>query len=152
MSVLVQLRQNWIWARPAIAVIAGAIGLTAISYSQAADEQTKTVSFATDIQPIFKQSCIKCHSLDNPRKQAAANFRLDTREAALKGGKAGHDIVPGKASDSLLYKLLQGPVKVQNHKLDPMPKAKRGEKFHPLSADKIQLIKQWIDQGAKWDE
>ena len=31
-----------------------------------------------------------------------------------------------------------------------MPKAKRGEEFHPLEDDKIQLIKQWIDQGADW--
>lgn len=151
MGYSILLRRRSILANSTIAALAGCVALVAFSHRSVADDQTGAkVNFATDIQPIFKDSCIKCHSLNNPRHQAAANFRLDTREAALKGGKAGHDIIPGNAKDSLLYKLLQGPVKIKGKKLDPMPKAKRGEQFHPLAAEKIKLIKAWIDQGAKW--
>ncbi|HZL35346.1 MAG TPA: c-type cytochrome domain-containing protein [Tepidisphaeraceae bacterium] len=136
--------------RISAAALAGAIGFAGMAHwSRAEDETDKKVNFTADIAPIFKQSCVKCHSLNNPRKQAAANFRLDDRAAAIKGGKIGHDIVPGKSADSLLYKLIQGPVKVHGKNVDPMPKAKRGETFKPLPDEQIALIKRWIDQGAK---
>lgn len=124
---------GWIgWARPV----------------PAADE--KQVDFTRDIQPIFKQSCVRCHSLDNPRKQAAGGLRLDNEEDAMKGGKTGKDIEPGNSKDSLLFKLLNGPVEVNGHKLDPMPKAMMRRPFKALPKNQIDLIGKWIDQGAKW--
>jgi hypothetical protein len=68
----------------------------------------------------------------------------------MKGGKHGKAIVAGKAEESLMHKVLKGPTKVDSDEISGMPKAKRGEEFHPLEDDKIQLIKQWIDQGAQW--
>ena len=125
--------------------LAAGIGLAlSAGYASAADN----VTFAKDVQPLLKQSCVKCHSLDNPRHQAASGLRLDSKEAALKGGKAGKDVVPGHAEDSLMYKLLLGPVNHDGDDIDPMPKARRGEKFKPLPKDKIEVIKDWIDQGA----
>ena len=112
----------------------------------------KPIDFKKDIQPIFKSSCIKCHSLDNPRKKAASGFRLDNKEDALKGGDTGHDIVPGEASNSLLYKLLQGSVKDGDDEIDAMPKARKGEHWKPLPKQKIELIKRWIDEGAHWGD
>jgi mono/diheme cytochrome c family protein len=130
----------------ALAATAGLAGLG--RSSQAADK----VDFAKDIQPIFKQSCIKCHSLDNPRKKAAAGFRLDTRDAALKGGENGKDkdIIPGNSKDSVMYKLLLGSVSVDGEDVEAMPKKKKGQDFKPLPDKQIQLIKDWIDQGAEW--
>lgn len=120
----------------------------------------KKVDFAKDIRPIFKKSCMKCHSLDpkKPKKHAAGKFRLDDRAAAMKGGRSGQAIIPGDATDSLLYRLLNGPVPrpAQAAGLDdekdipPMPKAKRGRKWKPLPAKEIATIKDWIDQGAIW--
>ena len=138
--------------KPVLTAIVAGLGLAAIASPAHADE--KQVDFAKDIQPIFKQSCIKCHSLDNPRHKAAAGFRLDSRAEALKGGTNGKDkdIIPGNAKDSVMYKLLFGSVSVDGEDVDAMPKAKKGEKFKPLPEAKIALIKQWIDQGAKWSE
>ena len=48
--------------------------------SRAADSK---VDFAKDIQPILSQTCVKCHG---PEKQKG-KMRLDTKEAAFKGGK-----------------------------------------------------------------
>ncbi len=134
------------------AIAALIVALTAGSAFAAGD---KKVDFAKDIKPIFQKSCIKCHSLDpdKPKKKAAAEFRLDDEKAALKGGRAGVDIVPGDAKNSRLYQLLSGPVPRPDDpdkEIAPMPHVKRGEKFKPLPADQVALIKRWIDEGAGW--
>lgn len=135
------------------------LAAAALGCAGAAFAQTQP-DFARDIQPIFKESCVKCHSVDpkKPNKKPAGGLRLDDKEAALKGGSAGGDINPGDAKDSLLYKVLGGPVEKPHkhegenklHKLIPaMPLAKRGQKWKPLPDDQIAKIKDWIDQGAK---
>jgi hypothetical protein len=122
----------------------------------AAPSFAQKVDFVKDVEPIFKESCVKCHRVDpeKPKKKPAAKFRLDDKAAAFKGGRAGHDIVPGRAADSLLYKLLKGPVALEgdDKELDPMPKVKRGEKWKPLDDAKIEILKRWIDEGAEWPE
>jgi mono/diheme cytochrome c family protein len=133
----------------AVALALSAFGFAAGS-AHAADKQ---VDFKKDIQPIFHESCIKCHSLDNPKKKASAGFRLDNRADALKGGENAHekDIIPGNAKDSVMYKLLFGSVSVEGEDVDAMPKKKKGQEWKPLPKEQIQLIKDWIDQGAKWE-
>lgn len=140
-------RNRPLWA---LAVLAACIGFGSLTTRAPAAE--KEVDFKKNIQPIFKASCIKCHSPNNPRHQPASDFRLDDKTAALAGGKAGNDIVPGKADASLLYKLLKGPVSHDGDDIDPMPKAMRGQKWKPLPDKQVELIKQWIDQGAKWPD
>lgn len=134
----------------ALAAAAG-FGLAAFAGSAGAADQP-TVSFSKDIQPIFKASCIKCHSLDNPKHKAAAHFRLDNRAEALKGGENAHekDIIPGNAKDSVMVQLLHGSVTVEGEDVDAMPKKKKGQEWKPLPQKQIDLIKAWIDQGAKW--
>jgi mono/diheme cytochrome c family protein len=119
----------------------------------------KKVDFAKDVAPIFKAYCVKCHGLnpDKPKNKPAAGLRLDDKAAALKGGKAGAVIVPGNSKDSLLFKLLGGPVTVVDEngadkELSPMPKVKKSVKWKPLSSDQVALIRQWLDQGAVWPD
>ena len=69
----------------------------------ALQEPPPKVDFVRDIQPIFKASCLKCHGPEKPKAQ----FRVDSRSHALKGGVAGKAILPGKGADSLLVKLLR---------------------------------------------
>ena len=76
-------------------------------------------------------------------------LRLDSKAAILKGGKHGKAVVPGKGEESLLYKVLKEPVKVGNDEIHAMPKAKPGQDFTAINDDEIELIKKWIDQGAK---
>src|SRR6476469_2942740 len=80
------------------------------SWSFAADSGTlpppvsRPVDFAREIQPIFAERCFGCHG---PKKQEA-EFRLDAKEVALKGGELGPAIVPGKSAESLLIKFVAG--------------------------------------------
>ena len=133
--------------------LAAAIGAACLS-GPSALAADKDVDFATDIQPIFKASCVRCHGLDpsKPNKKASGGLRLDDKAAAMKGGKAGVDIVPGDAKKSLLYELLLGPHKDNDDEIPAMPKPKKGESFKALPQEQIDLIQKWIDQGAKWPD
>ena len=117
-----------------IVIVAGA----AVSAGVLAAAESK-VDFAKDIQPILQQNCFKCHG---PEKQKG-KMRLDSREAALKGGKAGPAFVVNDAAKSEMVRRLTLP------KTDDDFMPSEGE---PLSKAQIDLIKDWINQGAVWPE
>ena len=95
----------------------------------------KPVSFSKDIEPVLQGSCWKCHG------SAIQLSKLDlrSRDAALKGGEKGSAIVPGKAEESKLYRLVAGLEK------PAMPMDGK------LTAEQISAIKDWINQGAPWE-
>jgi ankyrin repeat protein len=95
-----------------------------------------TIDFARDIQPILTERCIGCHG---PAQQMNG-YRLDRRSAAL-GGVLRPNIVPGSSESSRLYRRITG--------------SQTGPQMPPTGAlpqDEIDLLKQWIDQGAQWPE
>lgn len=128
--------------------------LAAAVQASAADASAQKIDFAKDVAPIFNASCVKCHGVDakKPKKKPAAKLNLQSEAGALKGGKVGGDVIPGDAKDSLLYKLLSGPVVMpkpgedENKEIPPMPHVKKGQKFKPLKDADIATIKAWIDQ------
>lgn len=93
------------------------------------------VSYDKDIHPIFEKKCTVCHS----GRELKGKFDLGTYEGVVKGGQRGAAIVPGKANDSLMYKLMHREIKPF------MPP--RGE--DPITPQELALVKLWIDQGAK---
>jgi cytochrome c len=151
---MLQLNRARVIARPAVMVMAACLGIAGLSRgASAADTAENTVSFDKDIKPILTKSCVNCHKQDprNPRGPAGG-LRLDDKEAAMKGGKTGNDIVPGKAEESLVYKVLTGPVKVSGKEIHQMPKARPNQTAKPLAKEQVELIKKWIDQGANWSK
>ncbi|HMJ66318.1 MAG TPA: c-type cytochrome domain-containing protein, partial [Candidatus Binatia bacterium] len=93
----------------------------------------------SSVEAIFTERCLDCHESKEPE----ANLVLETFETLMKGGDSGPVIVPGKSSDSLLIKMLEGMEKDGKKKI--MPPGKR-EKLKP---QEIALIRAWIDAGAK---
>jgi hypothetical protein len=104
-----------------------------------AADAPKQVDFQREIQPIFARSCLSCHDV---RKQRGG-LRLDQADAARRGGDSGPVIKPGDAAQSRLVRVVSG--------LDPELKMPPQGKA-PLDARQIELIRAWIDQGAKWPE
>jgi mono/diheme cytochrome c family protein len=102
---------------------------------------TKNVTYAGHIQKIFQNSCVGCHG----PKKVKGRLRLDTLEAAMKGGESGKVIIPGKSAESPLVLNVAGLGDEDHHM--PPPKNKAGIK--PLTAEEIGLLRAWIDQGAK---
>lgn len=105
-------------------------------------EDERSIDFATEIRPILSDTCVRCHGPD--ASQRAADLRLDTAEGALAdlGGYAA--IVPGKPEESELY--LRIAEEVADFRMPPADSGKS------LSAEQIELIRQWIAQGAPWEE
>ncbi len=107
----------------------------------AADAPTKPVDFNREVRPILSDTCFTCHGPDE--KHRMANMRLD-ETAGLFVDRGGYKIiVPGNAAQSKLYQ------KISSHeKSFRMPPVYSGR---TLTDKQIEVIKQWIDQGAKWE-
>ena len=99
------------------------------------------VDFSRDILPLLSDNCFKCHGPDEANRKA--KLRFDKHDASLEELKKGRaTIVPGKSSESELYARLTA-----EDPDDRMPPPDTGKK---LSEKEIELIRKWIDGGAKW--
>jgi mono/diheme cytochrome c family protein len=99
------------------------------------------VDYGRHIRPILSNNCFKCHGPDE--KERKGNLRLDTREAALKTGASGvFAIVPGKPESSEVVARITA-----SDDGGLMPPRGTNKK---LSREEIELIKQWIQQGADY--
>ena len=123
--------------RPAIfCLIAVLVGMDG-SVAQPADPP---VDFARQIRPILSENCFACHGFDPAARQA--ELRLDEREAAVALREGHAAIVPGRTSESEVWKRL--------YSTDPdeqMPPPTSGKR---LSEAQKQLLKRWIDEGAPY--
>ena len=111
-----------------------AAALACFGYSAFAEE--KKVDFIKDIQPILAANCYKCHGPDNQE----SGLRLDKKASAMKGGERGTPILPGKPSESLLFRAINGG----GEDVPRMPKDAEA-----LENEHIASIRAWIEQGAE---
>jgi mono/diheme cytochrome c family protein len=100
------------------------------------------VDFARDVQPLFAEHCLECHGPDDSK----GGLVLTSRELALKALKSGaHGIVPGKPNESeMITRLASADPEEQ------MPPPKHRAK-HPVKARDIEVLRQWIAEGAKFE-
>ena len=99
--------------------------------ASAIEKQAPT--FEADIRPLFAAKCFRCHGPEVQKGELA----LNSKERLLKGGEGGEILVPGKPEDSRLYELvLKGE----------MP----NDKKNPFTAKETELLKRWIEGGAKF--
>ncbi len=96
--------------------------------------------FSRDIQPILSENCYHCHGPDgNERK---AGLRLDTQEGAFRVKDGVANLMPGNSAES---ELIQRIFSTDPDDVMPTPKSHR-----KLSEKQKQLLKEWVDSGAKW--
>ena len=102
--------------------------------SDAADD----VSFESEVRPILAAKCLECHGPDAQE----SHLRLDRRSSMLRGGDSGEPaIISGDSENSHLVALVSGR---EAGKLMPPDEANR------LTESEIQILRTWIDSGAKW--
>ncbi|OAI49021.1 hypothetical protein AYO44_01060 [Planctomycetaceae bacterium SCGC AG-212-F19] len=114
-----------------------AVGWTLLLASAAHATEKADQLFGRQVQPLLKAKCQACHG-DEPKLRGGLDVR--SRADLLKGGKSGAALVPGKATDSLLY---QAVLRNGELKMPPKETAK-------LTAEEIAVLKTWIDAGAPW--
>jgi hypothetical protein len=110
----------------------------AVDISKLPPPANVTIDFDQHIKPIFEKSCFQCHGPERPK----SGFRLDQRETALKGGKNGVDIIPGKSAESPLIHAVS--YLDEDLQMPPEGKAPR------LTPEEVGLLRAWIDQGVKY--
>ena len=93
----------------------------------------------SEVAQIFAKHCLDCHAVDDPE----GKFIVENHDLIMKGGESGPAIIPGKADDSLLVKMIEGKYE-QDGKVKFMPPGKREK----LNAAEIAAIKSWINAGA----
>lgn len=99
----------------------------------------KQIDFNQDIRSILSDNCFLCHGPAEETRES--DLRLDQFDFAIADGSA---IVPNHASSSEVYARITSD--------DPdlvMPPPETGK---TLSPDQAELLKQWIDQGAEYEE
>ncbi len=99
----------------------------------------KKIDFNRDIRPILSDTCFKCHGPDG--QQRMANLRLDDTERLFVNRGGYRIIVPGDPAKSKLYQKVSS-----SDDSIKMPPSYSGRALTP---QQIELIKEWIDQGAK---
>ncbi len=91
--------------------------------------------FNRDIRPILSDKCFTCHGPDAATRKSKVRFDL---ESGVKSA-----VAPGEPGRSELYRRI-----TTENKALRMPPAYAGHE--KLSNSEIQLIRTWIEQGAKW--
>ena len=100
------------------------------------------IDYLEDIQPIFNNNCISCHS----GTYGSGALELDSFERLIEGdSNNGPVVLPFNADSSLLYRvLLRDSVIVPNEPICcRMPK-----NADPLPIDQRTAIYDWINEGA----
>ena len=83
------------------------------------------------IQFILSVRCIECHNA----LEKKGGLDLSTRESMMLGGDSGVVLVPGKESESLMWKRIAS---------DEMPPKQ------PLKESERETIRSWISNNAQW--
>jgi len=100
---------------------------------------SRDISFKKDIAPILERNCQVCHTKGRAG-YVKSGFSVTSYEDIMKGTKFGPVIIPNSSLTSSLVMLIE-------HRADPSISMPHGRA--PLPRQDIELIKQWIDQGAR---
>ncbi len=102
----------------------------------AASEASEPPIDFSEIQPILKDNCFKCHAGENRR----GGLRLDDRTEMVLGGDSGKPILGGTLETNELYLRVSSDERTYR-----MPK-----NADPLPQGDIDKIRRWVSQGAAW--
>ena len=114
-------------------------GIWLQTFVDSGEADIQWVQFNRDIRPIFNQHCVSCHG--GVKQQG--NVSLIYREEVLGVGKSGRPtVVARKPNQSELIARVTSDD----------PEYRMPYEAPQLSEQQIGLLRQWIEQGAQWDD
>ncbi len=120
-------------------VLCWLVGICLLASQDALGQDTASgPDFASQIKPILANHCWSCHGPDEQSRKA--DLRLDRRDDAI----SAKSIVPGNAAESLLAERIES---TDPDSVMPPPETKK-----PLTLEQRQLLKDWINSGAKYSK
>ncbi|MCH2212332.1 MAG: DUF1553 domain-containing protein [Fuerstiella sp.] len=110
----------------------------AVAATSVADD---IIDFNRDVRPILSRTCLQCHGPDESARRA--DLRLDQPAAAQQKLASGDvAVVPGDVTASAIIARITAR--------DPDVQMPPPDSENQLSAIQIDILKQWIAQGAKY--
>jgi hypothetical protein len=100
------------------------------------------IEFNRDVRPILSENCYACHGFDPKHREG--DLRLDTFDGATQDRDGARGIVPGDLSKSDAWQRI---ISDDKDELMPPPKSHKP----PLTARQREILKTWIEQGAKYE-
>lgn len=100
----------------------------------------KQISYKADVAPILGQYCVECHTPPDGTGFVKSGQDMSSYDALMKGTTFGATIKPKESFTSALVMMIEGRVAPSIR----MPHGKA-----EIPKEKIEVIKKWIDQGAK---
>ncbi|MCX6856126.1 MAG: DUF1549 domain-containing protein [Verrucomicrobia bacterium] len=118
------------------------LGLSFILFTSAAIQAGAEISFNRDVRPILSENCFACHGFDPKHREG--NLRLDQFEGATADRDGSRGITPGDLNKSDIWQRI---ISTDKDELMPPPKSHKPA----LTAKQRDIIKTWIEQGAKYE-
>ena len=103
---------------------------------------SQEIDFRRDVRPLLSDKCFFCHGPDAEERQA--DLRLDTQEGMLADLGGYRAVVPGALEESAVVERITSD--------DPDQQMPPPDSGKSLSLAEVELIKQWIAQGAEWSD
>ena len=104
------------------------------------------VSYNFHVRPLFSDKCFKCHGPDAAQRKAGLRLDIaDSAYAPLHETPGGFALISGDPEHSEVYKRISS---TDSSYQMPSPEAHLGA----LSKTEIEIIRKWIEQGAKYEK
>jgi len=113
----------------------------ALCFAQA-PAASQEVEFNRDIRPILSDKCYTCHGPDKANRKTKLRFDMEVEAKQDLGGRFA--IVPGDPAKSEMIRRITATVPAM--RMPPVWSTYR------LTDREIDLIRRWIEQGAKWEK
>lgn len=114
-------------------------GAAAFLLAGCGTDADKPVSYQRDVHPVLAKHCLDCHKHGGSGAEKSG-FSVESYQSLMKGTKFGPVVVPGSSLSSSLFLMVAG-------KTDPAIRMPHGKQ--PLSEAEVELLRRWMDQGAK---
>ena len=127
------------WKRPSIWLGGSIVVLGLFWWGSSMVGNKNHVSFNEDVRPILNDNCLVCHGGVRQSGEFSLLFESDAYEPNESGKPA---IVPGHPDSSEMIARV----------LHPDPEERMPLDHEPLSGGEVDLLKQWIKEGARWEQ
>ncbi|MBL8822267.1 MAG: DUF1549 domain-containing protein [Planctomycetia bacterium] len=91
----------------------------------------QSVSFESEVAPILKARCIRCHSGEHPK----GDLDLSTEKGLQQGGSSGKVVSESREQPGLLWEMVE---------------QKRMPPKEQLSDNELRILKNWLEKGSPW--
>lgn len=119
----------------------------ALSACERSTEDTTTVSFATDVQPILNRNCVECHD-KAAEGVATSGLNLADYDGLMQGTQYGPMVIANNSESSSLYLVIAQKTSPEIRMPPQHADALAEGRGRALSEKEIGIIKTWIDEGA----